>query len=357
MAEQIVEGQDEIEELLGWKATAIKIPEVAEVKTEPTEESGRGKDDSQEELEKKLYELENLSRLQREAEEGGYGCLRCRHTGWVVVFGKETPCSCQMAAKASKDKKKPKPTKINVQAELASSERAVLEGVIPKNRAKDEFDSEMAQIKIETLAQASSAMGCLNKDEYLKTLNNILVAVTNGTLDRSYILGAPIGCSKTTFVMTCLKRLVNADKKCAPYLSLTELAAIQKESLRAIGGKQPSGSAEKPEAAEKFKWKDFLEADVLFTYLTNYEAAVTELSILKSILYQRGITGKPTIVMTSSSIRLYESNDMLKSMFWSDICLYDRSIKTVKRLLHCSTWFKYPRRQAPGIKARAGEDF
>lgn len=357
MTDQIVEGQSEIEELLGWKSQAAETSRVAETKVEVAEESSDSQEDSQEELEKKLYSLENLSKLQREADEGGYGCLRCRHTGWVVVFGKETPCSCQMAAKASKDKAKAKPTKINVQAALESSERAVLEGVIPKNRAKDEFDSELAQIKIETLAQASSAMGCPNKDEYLRTLNNILVAVTNGTLDRSYILGAPIGCSKTTFVMTCLKRLVNANKKCVPYLSLTELASIQKESLKAIGGRQPSGSGEKPLAAEKFHWKDFLEADVLFTYLTNYEAAVTELSILKSLLYQRGISGKPTIVMTSSSVRLYESNDMLKSMFWSDICLYDKSIRTVKRLLHCSTWFKYPRRQAPGIKAKAGEDF
>lgn len=294
-----------------------------------------------------LYSLESLTKLQKEAKEGGYGCLDCHFTGWVITYGEKAKCSCQMAASlnaAAKIKQTKAPT-IEVEAALASGDRAVCSGIIPAHRKDDEFDADIAKESVLKSARDAKAIQARDVQEYVSCLQGILASISTNTLRCSYVIGAPKCCGKTTFVMTALKRLVNADKKVVPYLSLTEIAEIQVKHAMSLNRQRKGNPDGQPgERREQCSWKDIRTADVLFTYLTNYEAAGVELSVLKELLQERGLKGLPTIVMTENPVAMYEQNPDLKRVFWNDIENYDPRRPTVKKLTHVSTWRQFPKR-------------
>ena len=314
-----------------------------------------------------LCDIETVGRLQHEAQDNGYGCLGCKFTGYVTAFGEVVACACQSKAKLDKKsgKKVGGPTKVDIASAIAGGDVAVANNVIPKWRKDDSFDVDVARQRIMENAKNSSALQATNVDGYLNTLVGILNAISTNSLDRSYVIGAPAGCSKTTFVVTALKRLSNAGKRVVPYMSLTELAELHRNHVAYLVDKTKreqekfSGGVD----ISNVSWKQVLEADVLFTYLTDYDAAQAELSVLKTILTARGLYNRPTIVMTTNSVAGYDRKLALKALYWSDIQLYDESQVTTKKLLHVSTWNKYPvqgnatRPGASMIQARRGEDF
>lgn len=292
----------------------------------------------QADAERELYSYENAGKLQRKASLAGYGCLKCRYTGWVVALGEAVPCSCQ--SKAASTSVKSGPTVIDPEKIIASGDTAVARGIIPANRADDDFDIELARMNISAYTTTCMGQMVYGLDKYIEVLGKILVAIANNTLNSSFVIGAPKRSGKTTFVMTCLKRLVNAQKNVVPYMSLTELAELQKDHLRVVGLRERAVKPAEPKGAIKFNWKDVLNADVLFTYLTNFESASVELSVLKNLLAERGMRGRPTIVMTENSVAQYKKNAKLNNLYWNDIECFDRDEITTKKLIHVSIWRK-----------------
>lgn len=329
----------------------------------------KSKEEADAEALAKLLEPENLRQLQREAEAGGFGCPECYYTGFVVEFGELSKCKCQNLAdqrKRDQEEAQARKAQLDVEAALAGGDKAVRLGIVPKSRANDDFDADIAKERILKLSEVTHAVQPRGVEEYLTALQTILAAITANTLNCSYVIGAPKCCGKTTFVMTALKRLVNADKRVVPYMSLSKLAEIQKgyfEHVKASrwakldGDKQGGNLAELDEDIPTCTWAEVLRADVLFAYLTTFEAAVIELPVLQNLLNERGLKGRPTIIMTENPVAMYDKSPSLKRLFWNDIQNYT-DVPTVKKLTHVSTWRVYPGAVPKElIRAERGKEF
>lgn len=210
--------------------------------------------------------------------------------------------------------------------------------LVPDARIDDEYSEDILK---ENLAKICEAQGCGIKGfgEYTSALNEILVAISTGTLRKSYIIGSPNGFGKTTFANTCIKRLDKMGYRAVPYISLFELAELRMIYERMLLGylkKRVEKDEEDTDDSEEFTytWRDYLRADVVFTYLTILENKKIETAILKALLDIRGPKGLPTIVFTSSSLVPYLNDVTLKKVIWDDILAYSDDCDKADRLIH-----------------------
>lgn len=288
-------------------------------------------------------------------------CEICKDTG-IIKSGPleiEITCKCQYV----REKKKEIITPI-YHIKKVDSIMAVEKRLIPEDRVNDEYLPEVAITNIEKQIefQKCSVKGF---NTYKETLDNILLSISTGKLTKSYLIGAPNGFSKTTFVYTCIKRLVASNKKAVPYISLFELAELRVEHEKKILGyinKTKVTEEENNEnggidnyTIEKYNWDDYIKADVVFVYLTTLDNKKVELSTLKTLLEIRGINRLPTIVFTTNALSAYTSDVMQRKIIWDDILSYDDEKSSYDRLIHRSTYKVYDNSFIANKKGRTKE--
>lgn len=283
-------------------------------------------------------------------------CPKCGGTGYIEIeaLGLKVKCSCMIESPVKPSNKADiTPEKPFYHVSGAQKELAVSKGLIPESRKDDEFDEDFFKERVIAMCKAQNCQ-VMDFQKYINTLNEVLVGISTGTLRKSFIIGAPNGFGKTTFVYTCLKRLLAMGKKVVPYISLFELAGLREEYEKRAWGyifkkKESVDNEEQP----TYTWNDYMQADVLFTYMTGLENMKLESRILKTIMEIRGPKELPTIVMTALSLKPYLMNPELKQFVWDDILAYSDDMAGCDRLVHRSCFKIYNTK----IKITKGEDY
>jgi hypothetical protein len=118
-------------------------------------------------------------------------------------------------------------------------EQAVKEFIIPKAYMNASFSSERIRDNLRELYPRDSRR-TRGFDEYEATCNGILSSIRMKNLpDKSYIIGAPNGFGKNSFVTECLITLRKHGFNTVPYISLNELADISNENDIRIQRSEP----------------------------------------------------------------------------------------------------------------------
>ena len=269
------------------------------------------------------------------------GCSKCNYTGFIkdINTGLRVKCNCQVSA--SLDNKKAQEEKTTaIKVKISNTDK--FKAVIPKDRREDEFNIEFVKDNISKMAIAQGYK-IIGFNGYINIINLILTQINNYKLTKSYIIGAPNGFGTTTFVYTAIKRLLAQDKKVVPYISLSEIAEKKIEydnELLARLRKYNRGKIVETDSTG-FNWKDYLEADVLFTYLSSLDSKQVESSILNTLLKIRGNNGKATIVIINTTLKAYLTDNKIKEYYWDEMLEYNTKLNRLDRLTHISTYKRY----------------
>jgi hypothetical protein len=192
-------------------------------------------------------------------------------------------------------------------------------------------------------------------EEYVSTCSGILSTIRMGNVpNRSYIIGAPNGFGKTSFVNEALITLRKYNKSVAPYVSLLELAHIRAEEEKrimrpfrrfvdesGIAYTEPSEvSINKipQEIVGAYSYTEYINAECLFVHLTDVISKDIESHTLYQLINIRGVKGLPTIVMMSTSIEPYFNDRILKELVWDEILAHSEEDGQFDRLYHVSTY-------------------
>lgn len=289
-------------------------------------------------------------------------CAKCNN-GYILdeVLGLKVKCDCIIEGTVKEEKKildKPVYHVTGAQKELA-----VVKKLIPEARKDDEYEADFIKTRVAEMciAQKYKVIGF---EKYVETLNEIILGISFGNLNKSYLIGAPNGFGKTTFANTCIKRLDAMGKKATPYISLYELGGLRVEYEREIVGAlqnraiafslgQENGQINDDNSIYSYKWSDYMKSDVLFTYFTGVENMKVETYLLRLILNIRGPKGLPTIVFTEYSLKLHLADQELKKYVWDDILAYKDDAASCDRLLHRSCFKKF----ITELQAMPGQDY
>jgi len=282
-------------------------------------------------------------------------CNKCNDVGYIInALGMKIKCSCKIESPIKE--KVIEVGKPSYHVTEAQKEVTVTKKLIPDARANDEFDEQFIKNRLTKMCKAQDCK-IMRFAEYTEALNEIIVGISIGTLNKSYLIGAPNGFGKTTFANTCIKRLDAMGKKAVPYISLFEIGALlleyEKKIMGAIDRRKEIVSENEDEIIYEYKWEEYMKSDVLFTYLTTLERADAEVKLLKEIIQIRGPKGLPTVVFTDISMMPYFNNKLLKKIVWDEILAYSYDAASPDRLLHVSCFKIYN----SAIKAKAGEDY
>lgn len=248
--------------------------------------------------------------------------------------------------------------------------RAVYRKLVPEHYKDARFDEN--SIKANLRIQHSRSRGLYivkHFDEYIKTCNEILTNLRLGKLPRrSWIIGAPNGFGKTSFVNECLITILKNGWITAPYISLSELAVIRVQEeqrlMRPFGyrvtestlvaeygdymtdnqlylykeGKLPKDIIKNPLIIQSaYSWSEYINAACLFVSLTDVISKDLESHTLYQLLSIRGAKGLPTIVMMSTSLEPYIKDTGLKELVWNEILDYDNN-DNYDRVKHVSCY-------------------
>lgn len=293
------------------------------------------------------YEVEELKKailseepkvIQR--KRVGKGCEKCDFTGWKQdsLTGIKVRCDCQIRAERQTKIKDTEAPKVKIR------DKDKLRLLVPLERRKDEFDTDTSKHNIEEIAKMQNCK-IYRYTTYIDTINTILGEIVTSGLKNSYIIGAPNGFGKTTFVYTAIKRLLAQNKKVVPYLPLIELAEkkVEYEARLMEKLKNPRFAGELRKEPDEFIWKDFVEADVLFTFFSSIESKEIESAALSALMTLRASKGRPTIACISTSLNLYTNDTKLREYYWDDMIAYktDTTKVGVDRLIHRSCYKRY----------------
>ena len=263
------------------------------------------------------------------------GCELCNYTGYVTDgLGIKTVCSCRI-----REQYQPRVIK-DTTPKVKILDKELLDAVIPNKYKEVEFSYDFCRTKVAEMARIQNCT-VHNFEGYMQTLSSILAKLATGTLEQSFILGAPNGFGKASFVYTAMKRVLGRGGKVVPFMSLTELARYkvdyEKNLIECLRYNKKYSKSEE----QRFDWSDFMDADVLFTYISPNDKEL-ETMILYNIMGVRGNKGKPTIVMTSESLYRFTTDSHLKERYWDNMLAYLREDMTsVDRLIHKSCFKKY----------------
>ena len=249
---------------------------------------------------------------------------------------------------------------------------AVKAGLIPNKYIDCDFDTE--KIRANEYNQQSMTKRFFkvrNFDAYCNVTEGIIsTIIANKLPDRSYIIGAPNGYGKTSFVYTCILKMFAQDRSCVPYISLTELAQVRlnNEQMLVEGilsdryytrttktafvgqdyidklyeGMDEQTYAKRPiHIVDKFSWGEYINCDLLFCYFTDVSSRVIESETLKAVVNVRGTKGLPTIAMISTSLDPYKNDQKLSEMVWNEILDPDNTMPGYDRFQHVSCYKDY----------------
>lgn len=253
-----------------------------------------------------------------------------------------------------------KPPLIHVKG--GDKQMAVTLGLIPRAYMDVEFDVQHIKDNVMAQAKATARKFKVKRfKNYIQVLSLILSKIRSGSVpDCSYLLGAPNGFGKTSFVTTCLKLMYAQDWKAVPYISLAELADIRVENekriVKGIEIKSRRTSDEEDyelmyklqdssevikmprRQTECYGWSEYMNADILFCFMSSLDSKVIESNTLKGLLDIRGAKGLPTVVFISTSLEPYKTDHNLREYVWEEILAYKEDTNCFDRVYHVSCY-------------------
>lgn len=245
---------------------------------------------------------------------------------------------------------------------LTDSDRdqAVKEFIIPSSYRNAYFDYEKVRSNIKNQYKASKNLyKVYNLNTYVQLCNTILSTLRMGNLpDRSYIIGAPNGFGKTSFVNESLITLRKRGYRAVPYISLIELAGLRvaeeqrlmkpynkfkadtaTDSVYYTEFKENDVYVKKPLLIQnKYSFSEYINADCLFVSFSDVVSKDIESHMLYQLLSIRGPKGLPTIAMISTSLAPYENDQFLKEYVWDEIRAYKETAGCYDRVYHVSCY-------------------
>lgn len=233
--------------------------------------------------------------------------------------------------------------------------------IVPKAYEKCCFDS--GRIKANILEQDTNTKGIYkikNLQSYLDTCYGVLSALRASVVPtKSFIIGAPNGFGKTSFVNECLMTMVKNNMVAVPFVSLMELAEIRTAEERRLLSpytvrhsnatqddngyyytdvKEPDIVKLPEEITGYYSWSEYMNTPCLFCQLSDVASRNIESRVLYQILRIRGSKGLPTIVMISTSLEPYKRDQALREQVWEEILNYSGTEFRYDTLQHISTF-------------------
>lgn len=247
-------------------------------------------------------------------------------------------------------------------------EQAVYEKLIPEAYKNASFNIEKIRANIRgQYYKCNKLYKVYRFNEYASICEKILSMIRIRELPkRSYLIGAPNGFGKTSFVNECIITLRKQGFRTVPYITLWELAQIRADNEQRItnpyqkfekhGDKvvykdrpETDEFKKKPEiVTNSYSYSEYINADCLFVGFTNILSKEIESYTLYQLLAIRGAKGLPTIVTISTSIEIYETDPLLKEYVWDEIKNYDENKYCYDRVYHVSCY----KRKAYAIDSR-----
>lgn len=265
---------------------------------------------------------------------------------------------------------------------------AVKMQIVPKAYENATFDIEKIRSNIKEY-NYNAKLKRFNKytkgfASYEAICNGILSSIRMNVIPtRSYIIGAPNGFGKTSFVNECLITLLKHGHRVVPYISLYELDEIRKEGeiedIRRLAEEKykflvstnvgnyerllvdkkaladtkfdeektdkkeyvlGSEYVKKLKSVERyFTYNDYINADCLFVKLSAQQSKEKESNALYQLLSIRSDKGLPTIVMVSYSLDIYKKDERLRNYVWDEILTKVEKENCYDRLYHVSCYY------------------
>lgn len=264
------------------------------------------------------------------------------------------------------------PVKPLLFVDRGTEEAAIKCGLIPESYRGNQFSMDQINNNIEKQKKIPRGreFEVMELDRYEKATLGIISTIRSGKLpEQSFLIGAPNGFGKTSFVNTCILLLYKQGRLCAPYISLSELAMVRlHEQKSLIEGISPSKyyrgvdytatnieqyremlyndidaadySKTPINIISKYSWSEYMNCDVLFCYLTDIASKALESEMLKTVLTIRGAKGLSTIVTMSTSLLPYTKSTYSLEYVWNEI-LADGDSKALDRVKHISCYKSY----------------
>lgn len=248
---------------------------------------------------------------------------------------------------------------------------AVKSGLIPEAYKECDFDIEKVSANIVDQVNNSPRKFFVRKfADYKEITSGIISTIESGMVpNQSYLIGAPNGFGKTSFVNTCIMKLYGQGKMCTPYISLTDLAQVKvsndKRLLNGINARLIYDKYNDAESGEdyikayydgygevdyqkrpinlidRFSWSEYMNSDILFCYFTDVSSKVLESEIFKTAITIRGAKGLPTIATISTSLNPYKNDKYLGEFVWNEILTYREDGNSFDRVKHISCYKDY----------------
>lgn len=262
--------------------------------------------------------------------------------------------------------------------ELISSDYrdlAVKIKLIPENYRDVKFDENKIKENLREQNKRSARMYRIHRfKQYISICSEILTSLRQGVLPkRSYIIGAPNGFGKSSFVNEALITMSQFGWVCAPYISLSELAILRAaeeqrllrpfderlkhmkynvdvdEFIKQNGfpeynyrkPKEPIDLVKVPTViTSNYSWSEYINAKCLFVHFTDVISKDLESHVLYQLLSIRGAKGLPTIAMISTSLDPYVNDFTLKELVWDEIKSTKDEPDSYDRVTHVSCYKK-----------------
>ena len=236
---------------------------------------------------------------------------------------------------------------------------AVKMSLIPENYKNVKFSEEAVKANLKTqYEQYNKAYGVVGFQTYMRVTSNILSDIRlKKKPKRSWIIGAPNGFGKTSFVTECLIHCLKNAWKVAPYISLTELSELRTEEeqrlMRPFSYELTKGRYDEKEQrfvkedelarsayingylpgdivknariiTSRYSWSEYINADVLFVEFSGIMSKEIESLMFRQLLTIRSSKGLPTIALISTSLDPYIKDKALNNYVWSEVLSYSR---------------------------------
>lgn len=340
---EIKSEKSRIRALLDFKKS-LEISKIGELKsnTEDTEDSHIEESTDEEYLDVSTKTKNQESLIEEPTELiGDEHCPICHGTGKYInpKFGLVTICSCVEKVRMKKEREQSRLaqiSKIKVQATKGEQEAAFRDNLIPEHRKNDIFNINEMQIRAKRVCNENNIRVVADTyKNYITALAKINTSLGSGEgLNKSYIISAPNGFSKTTFANSCIANLYGKGKKMVPYKSLAEIATLlirETANYNYLRNRQFNRIVNKKDG--EYDWNDYCTAYLVFCFLTIPEYAEVELSTLKSLLSIRGNAGLATVVFTERPINAYNVSGDVGLYLMSDMFSSHESMSRLDRPL------------------------
>lgn len=252
----------------------------------------------------------------------------------------------------------------------ADREYAVGMKVVPEHYRNVKFDENSIRKNLmEQHKKSRKAYRVYHFKDYMNVCNEIITTIRSGKVPRrSWIIGAPNGFGKSSFVNECLIMALKNGWVTVPYISLSELAEIRvaeeqrlmkpfsyeastkfyvaeqddylsdKQYYIYTEGKKAHDIIKKPLIIQSaHSWSEYINAKCLFVHFTDIVSKDLESHVLYQLLSIRGAKGLPTIAMLSTSLEPYLKDMNLKEIVWNEILDYNNN-DAYDRIKHVSCY-------------------